>query len=232
MQLGITGGVDFLNDAAIDESEMSMTICFADGNDRDGVGDLTEVTGINTSRHRIIPSVLFDHGKEISIPIAIAEEPGTGRYTCHIDGVAKKGAVRAYFYQGGLKHQSVQWEETESVLNPNGVPILARDNGREYDHSVECNQLFDLVCKKFLRGGSFGYQIIEAYNLQPDYRKGHISGLHLVKTLMLEVSLVVMPCNMSTAVQSKELCREILGKSWCGKELHPRLKKTFEVLAV
>lgn len=47
---GLSVGYDDV--LAVNESEMSIVIPFADGNRRDGVGDLLEVGGIRTERHR------------------------------------------------------------------------------------------------------------------------------------------------------------------------------------
>lgn len=62
----------FIGEPEIDESQCSIWIPFADGNSRDGVGDLLEVGGIDTTRHKKNPIVLFDHGKQVTLPIGLA----------------------------------------------------------------------------------------------------------------------------------------------------------------
>jgi len=69
--------VAFPDNLQINESKMSVIVPFADGNRRDGVGDLLEVVGINTERHIKNPIVLFDHGKQVSLPIALTEDRET-----------------------------------------------------------------------------------------------------------------------------------------------------------
>jgi hypothetical protein len=46
-----------------------------------------------------------------------------------------------------------------------------------------------------LGSGSIGYQIVDASPLDQDYYSGTPKGLHLKSVLMLEASLVVMPCS-------------------------------------
>ena len=184
----------------IDENKMSVWIPFADGNRRDGVGDLLEVGGIRTDRHRSNPIVLFDHGKNVNLPIALAEEPETKAYSVVIDPITKSARANAYFYKG--------------------TGILGTNKGQEYEHALFCEQLFDLIAKRYIRAGSIGYQVIKALNLQPDYDTGAPQGLHLLVTLMLELSAVVLPANGDTV--RKVLCMD----GCCGKPLSPMLVKS------
>lgn len=185
--------VSFTDALDIDEREMSVVFPFADGRRRDGVGDLLEVGGIRTERHRVNPIVLFDHGKSVSLPIAKAED-ASGNYTVVIDPANQVATCKAYFYQ---------CKECDSD-----------------DHAVFCEQLFDLVAKKFLRGGSIGYQIVQARELPPDYERGTPKGLHLLSTLMLEASIVVTPANMDTVRKALSMPKV------CGKSLSPYLVKS------
>lgn len=161
-------GVEFGNVADIDESQMMLRIPFASGERRDGVGDLLEISGIDCSRHRLNPVVLFDHAKDVFEPIALAENPKTKAYTVLLDPVNKTATLDAYFYQGNN------------------------------EHGLFCEQLFDLAAKRYIRAGSIGYQVIRAQAIAPDYQTGTPQGLHLQKVLMLEGSLVVMPANQDT----------------------------------
>ncbi len=186
-------------DMQIDESTMSMWIPIADGNRRDGVGDLLEVAGINTERHYKNPIILFDHAKSVSLPIGRAREkpddPAT--YTFKIDPVARTAGCRAYFYQG-------------------------KSDG---EHSLFCDQLFDMVVKGFIRAGSIGYSVQDATPLQPDYQRGIPQGMHLKRILMLECSLVVLPASQDTVGKALGL-----GKV-CGSPLSPVLRKSLEKFA-
>lgn len=210
----------------VDESSMSLWIPFANGSNRDGVGDLLEIGGIRLERHQKNPIVLFDHGKEVKLPIAKALDPASNQYTVELDVVNQVGRLRAFFYDGkGL----------------DGV-----DRTQDYNHALFCEQLYDLTAKGFIRGGSIGYQVIKALELPPDYGRGIPKGLHLLQTLMLEGSLVVMPANADTVrkgldweqqvqywtANSVDAAREILSMpNVCGKSLSPMLVKTLTPFA-
>lgn len=189
----------------IDENAMSVWIPFADGNRRDGVGDLLEVGGIRTERHQANPIVLFDHGKKVDLPIALTEDRETKAYTVQIDPVNQIAKGNAYFYQG------------------TGMP--GEDKEKEREHALFCEQLFDMIAKRYVRAGSIGYQVIKALNLQPDYDNGTPQGLHLLSVLMLELSAVVLPANGDTV--RKMLCQG----SCCGKPLSPVLVKSLSAYA-
>lgn len=196
---------------SIDEAKMSAWIPYADGNRRDGVGDRLNVGGINTERHRKNPVILFDHGKQVVLPIAMGCERGPdgkydlARYKNVIDPATQTARINAAFYQGkGLT----------------GV-----DRTQEYDHAVLSEQYFDMLCKGLLRSGSIGYQIVQSQGLPPNYETGTPQGLHLIAVLMLEASLVVMPANADTV--RKALC---LG-TCCGKPLSPMLVKSLQPYA-
>jgi hypothetical protein len=188
-----------MGDIDIDENEMTVTFPFADGRRRDGVGDLLEIAGISCERHRKNPVVLFDHGKQVVLPVAMAEDPFTRQYTVSLDSAAKVGKVKAFFYQGkgDIGGQSA-----------------------DYEHSLFCHQLFDLIARKFVRGGSIGYQVVHARELTPDYERGTPKGLHLLQTLMLEASAVVMPANQDTVRKCLAL------PNVCGKPMSPMLVKS------
>lgn len=208
--------ISFTDKLAFNENEMSLTIPFADGNRRDGVGDLLEIGGIDCERHRLNPICLYDHGKAVTLPIGLAEDRKTSHYTVKLDPIDKVGILEAFFYQGkGLK----------------GV-----DKTQEYDHAVFCEQLYDLAVQGYVRGGSIGYQVKAARELPADHTDGTPKGMHLLSTLMLEGSLVVMPANMDTVrTNSKGLfpdLREALALPVVrGKPLSPYLVKSLSAYA-
>ncbi len=202
----ITSGFTF------DQSKMSMTIPFADGHRRDGVGDLLEIGGIDLSRHQQNAIVLFDHGKQVTLPIAMSYEwddekscYDKDRYTVDLDLVNKQAVGEAFFYQGkGIKSLSID------------------DAGKEYDHALFCEQLYDMSVKGLLRGGSIGYQVKQGNELPPDYHSGVPGGVHLLQVMMLEYSLVVLPANADTVVKVLSP-----GTRICGKRPSPYLVKSF-----
>lgn len=205
---GGTYGMDvaFGDTLDIDEKNMSVWIPFADGNRVDGVGDLLEVGGIDCSRHRMNPIVLFDHGKQVTLPVALAEDRHTRQYTVVIDPVTKGAKANAFFYQGNKS------------LDP---ASLARAGvSSDYEHALFCEQLFDLMAKKYVRAGSIGYQVVKAIPMQHNYMTGQPQGLHLLNTLMLECSAVVMPANQDTVRKALAL------PSVCGKPLSNILVKS------
>lgn len=180
------------NDFIVNESEMSVTFPFASGLRRDGVGDLLEIGGIRTDRHFLNPIVLLDHAKYANFPIGLAEDPKTKAYTVFLDPITQTATVKAFFYQS-LKDSA---------------------------HSLFCEQVFDLMAKRYIRSGSIGYQIIQAKELPPNYEKGTPKGLHLLSVLMLEASAVVLPANPDTAGKMLALPKV------CGKPLSPYLVKS------
>ena len=188
-----------------DEANMALWIPVADGQRRDGVGDLLEVGGIDVERHRKNPLCLFDHGKKVDLPIGLFETRDNHRYTFEIDPVTKSAGGWAYFYQG--------------------KDLMGVTQGKSYEHALFCEQTFDMACKRLIRGGSIGYQVKAARELQPDYEHGTPKGLHLLKILMLEGSLVVLPANMDTV---GKLLRDGV---CCGKSLSPYLVKSLEPYA-
>ena len=203
-----------LEEPVVDEARMSIVIPFADGNRRDGVGDLLEVGGIVTERHVKNPIVLWDHGKVQTLPIGLATDPQTGEYCVYIDPTLRTAKLKAFLYQG------------------KGLAGVERD--QEYAHAVFCEQIFDLWRKKFIRGGSIGYQVQQASPLQADYSQGIPQGLHLIRTLMLEGSAVVMPAHMDTVGKSlpDNSARQVLCMGGvCGKPLSPVLVKSLQQFA-
>lgn len=195
MDVAISGDMD------VDEKEMSLTIPFANGRIRDGVGDLLEIGGIRLERHRANPVVLFDHGKQVALPLGVAEDRKTKAYTVNLDTENKIATGKAFFYQG-------------TGLGPDV------DKGKERDHALFCEQVFDLMAKRYVRGGSIGYQHIHHKELPPDYDRGTPKGLHLISVLMLEMSAVVMPANPDTV--RKALCLPGV----CGRPMSPVLVKS------
>jgi len=189
----------------IDEKRMSLRFPFASSVARDGVGDLLEVGGIRLDRHAKNPIVGLDHFKHVQLPIGKAEDPETGAYTVDIDMLGKTAWLTCFFYQGkgGLG---------------------ARQND-EYDHALLCEQLFDLAAKRYIRAGSIGYQVVKALKLPADYEQGTPPGLHLLVTLMLEGSLVVLPANGDTVRKALALPQV------CGKALSPVLVKSLSPYA-
>lgn len=197
-----------LGDLSYDLNKMSLVIPFASGLRRDGVGDLLEVTGIDTSRHKLNPIVLFDHGKRVDMPLGMAavwddeaQKYDLSQYTVTIDPVSKEARLDCYFYRA-KGHISSEYQD------------------KAYQHALFCEQTFDMAVKGLLRGGSIGYQTLESRPMPPDYTSGIPSGQHLIRTLMLEGSLVVMPANADTV-------RKCLDPYFtcCGKSLSPYLKK-------
>ncbi len=198
----------------ISESEMWAWVCYASGQARDGVGDLLEVSGIDFSRHRKSPTALFDHGKQIVMPIGTVEDPKTGAYMSEVDNFNKTARDRVHFYQG------------KGLANV--------DRQKEYEHAIFCAQLFDLWAKRFIRGGSVGYQVIQAAHIPPDYATGTPQGLHLQKVRKLESSIVVMPANQDTVQKGLggDRIREALCLGGvCGKPMSPHLVKSLTPFA-
>lgn len=188
--------VQFPDKLEIDVKRMSVTFPYASGERRDGVGDMLEIGGIDTSRHRKNPICLYDHSKQVTLPIGVTEDPDTKEYTNYIDTVGKVASCETFFYQG---------------LRGDGIPN---------EHALFCEQLYDLMVQRLIRGGSIGYQVVHARELYPDYEKGIPKGLHLIQTLMLEASVVVMPANMDTVRKALALPQV------CGKPLSPMLVKS------
>lgn len=202
------------NEPVVNEKEMSFILPFADGRRRDGVGDLLEIGGIDCSRHLKNPLCLLDHGKSVFLPIGSAEDPKTKRYTVNLDPIGKSASAEIFVYQG-----------------KGTLPKNSRVS--EYDHALFCHQIFDLWAKKYLRAGSIGYQVVRAIPLNPDPEKGLPQGQHLLKTLLLEVSVVVLPANQDTTIKSLDAAREILClPNVCGKPLSPYLAKSLESFVV
>lgn len=180
------------NELEIDENAMSITFPFADGRHRDGVGDLLEVGGIQVDRHITNPVVLFDHGKEVKLPIGKAEDPNTKAYTVFLDQVNQVALCKAFFYQ----------------------------SHKDTAHALFCEQLFDMMVKRYVRAGSIGFTVIRAKEIPPNFETGTPKGLHLYAIKMLEASAVVMPANQDTVRKALSLHRV------CGKPLSPMLVKS------
>lgn len=211
-----TYGLDAIigDELDIDEGKMSVWVPFADGKRRDSVGDLLEVGGIRTERHRANPIVLWNHGKEQQIPIGLTEDRDTKAYTVAIDPTNQIAKACCFFYSGtGIK----------------GV-----DRSQEYQHALFCEQIFDMLCKRLVRSGSIGYQVVQAQPLPPDPQRGVPRGLHLLSVNMLEASVVVLPANQDTVRKSidayeswqESVTKLVRDNQLCGKELSPVLYKS------
>ena len=222
-QDGVAGSiVTFPSNLEVDEKRMGTRIIFADGKNRDGVGDRLRIEGIDLWRHRSNPVVLWEHGKAgVQLPIAMSEDPDTKQYTVELDPMAQEGWSFDYFYQG------------------TGLEGTNKDD--EYDHALFCEQVFHLIVKRFLRGGSIGYQIIEAQPLPPDFASGGppVQGNDLIRVLKLEHSVVTIPANGLTVKMGdpifeewRERAREVLcAPMVCGKSLAAPLRKAIEPYA-
>lgn len=198
---GDSYGIDIaIGNIDVDEKHMSLRFPFASGVARDGVGDLLEIGGIRTDRHRKNPICLWNHGKECVLPLGITEDPKTKQYTVELDQNDKTAWLTCFFYQG------------------KGMPGV--DTKDDYDHAVFCAQIFDLAAKRYIRAGSIGYQVVKALKLPADYERGTPPGLHLLVTLMLEGSLVVLPANGDTVRKALAL------PNVCGKAMSPVLVKS------
>lgn len=203
-------GLDvFAGPMRVDEAKMAVFVPYADGNARDGVGDLLEIGGIDHTRHAQNPIVLYDHGKEVTLPVGTAEHEG--EYCIERDEQARTEGGWCHYYQGG----------------------------QEGSHALFCEQLFDLQVKRLVRGGSLGYTITQAAKLPADPHSGTPEGLHLIRTKMLEFSVVVLPCNEDTVGKGyqredvlyrlgmQNTAREILClPQVCGKKLSHYLVKS------
>lgn len=206
-------GVDtnFDSEPVINTEEMSVMFPFASGLRRDGVGDLLEISGINTERHQKNPLILFDHSKQCALPIATARDPLTKEYCVYLDADNKVATCKAFFY---TNRQSGQTPGT----NVTGTT--------QFEHEVFCAQIFDMLVKGLIRGGSIGYQVQKALRLDADYTTGTPPGLHLLQILMLEASIVVTPASMDTVLKSLEC-----NGRFCGYPLSPILRKSLEPYA-
>jgi hypothetical protein len=206
--------------ADFDPARMSLWINYADGDGRDGGGDLLEIGGIDTSRHRKNPIVLFDHGKMVKLPIAKSRDPDTAEYTNYLDPATKIARLNAFFYQG----------KSGEELDGDAVARAERDlwagaKSALFEHAVFCQQMYDMAIKEFVNGGSIGYLIKAARELPANWETGTPKGLHLLATLMLEGSLVVLPMHQDTVRKMLAL------PECCGKPLSPWLVKSLEPLA-
>ena len=188
----------------IDQTNMSVVIPFADGNRRDGVGDVVEVLGIDVERHRDNPLALFDHGKTITLPIGGCEDK-QGNYTVVRDGDKRKAYANVFFYQGPCE-------------------LGGLDQCQKDEHSLFCEQLFHLIVARIIRAGSFGYLVLDAKPLREDPQSGKPKGLHLLATELLELGPVVLPAN-------GDAVRKCLEDGACGKPLAIPLYKSLEPYA-
>lgn len=184
----LTGGqygldTSFYNDPEIDIDSFSIRVPFAVGGNRDGVGDVISIGGIDCqTRHKINPIVGFDHFKSVAFPIGISESPEAKIYTVDLDVTNQVAYGTAFLYQG------------------KGMPGV--DRKEDYSHGVFVNQLFDLLKLKLIRGASIGYSVKSATEIPADHERGIPKGLNLLATILLEYSIVVLPANARTVVKS------------------------------
>lgn len=200
--------VSFPEEMEVNEKDMCLWIPIADGGRKDDVGDRIDVAGIRTERHVKNPIMLFDHGKNVQLPIGMAAvwDPSVckydlNKYTYKCDPATQKAGALTYFWQG-----------KGSMSGP--------DRDRQKDHAIFCEQLFHMAATRLLNSGSIGYKVIHAKNLQPDYDSGSPAGLYLQSVWLLEGSLVVLPANMDTVRKALSLPKV------CGKPLSPYLIKS------
>ncbi len=84
----------------LDVKKMSAPLVFANGNNRDREGDITEIGGIRTGNHQMSPIVMLDHGKHFHLPIGrCSPEPNSPIYTVELDTSRKLGIAETYFSQ-------------------------------------------------------------------------------------------------------------------------------------
>lgn len=114
-QPGHYGLIHEIEASNIDERNMMVRCKWADGNRKDGVGDVTEIAGIICDRHRANPAVFFNHAKEIVLPIAKTEDE-KGQYTVFLDPVAREAWADIYFYQGSGAHAKASAEIFDMVV--------------------------------------------------------------------------------------------------------------------
>lgn len=235
------GGSDYAMDVVMpdkldyDLGKMSLWIPFADGNRRDGVGDLLEVGGIRLDRHRRNPICLLDHGKKVDMPLGMAcewdDETGQydkSKYTVRIDPESRQAWLNCFFYRG---KNAIRDENGNPVVNSGTKP----HDRKQYDHALYCEQIYDMAVKGMLSGGSIGYQVERATQLPADYERGTPAGMHLIAVLMLEGSLVVMPANQDTVRKSygyDEINGVLCRGNCCGKSLSPYLVKALSPYAL
>lgn len=191
--------IDNVESMEIDENKFCITFPFASGLRRDGVGDLLDVDGILLERHQKNPLILFDHAKQVALPIGQAQDSESGEYTVYIDSGLQTARVKSFFYndRGNSLPLTV-------IAQDEPAPFSTNKSGR-YEHALFCEQIFDLMAKRFIRGGSIGYQQVKSIPLDADYQQGIPPGLHLLVTKMLEASAVVMPANADTVCKSLSL---------------------------
>lgn len=155
-----------------DDDTLSFNLIWADGSDRDSVGDLSVVEGIDwRSRYAANPLINLDHAKELKLPIGSARDPA-GNLTLEVDPFARQGRCRVYLYRG-----------------PD-------------DHGKKCREIYGLVKQGILAGGSYGYIVRKAMRLPEDANRGIPAGLHLLETILLEISLTSLPANARTVVKA------------------------------
>jgi hypothetical protein len=180
--VGEHGKMPTTNDAL-----MSIRFIFAATHGRDREGDLYEVSGMDTKNHRKGPgTVLIDHGKWCPWPVGKTKD-AAHNYTVYVH--AKEGLAECDAFMSSSLRES--------------------------------DQAYKLYKEEILSSGSVGYRIILARPLPPDPSDGHFnkvgrhgegkpSGLHLVRTELLEPSLTAIPINADCA----GAVRKAMGLNW------------------
>jgi hypothetical protein len=112
-------------DLTFDEGRMSAKgLLTTTARDRDG--DIVEVTGIDTTWHKLNPVVLLDHGKSYGLPIGITEDPD-GNYTVIIDADAGEATQETFFDQKSEFVQQIYHLYCSKMLRGNSVQFKPLD---------------------------------------------------------------------------------------------------------
>lgn len=114
-------------EVTLDKGAMSATGIFA-ANSLDRVGDVLEVGGIVTDYHRRNPIALWNHGKELSIPIGVTETPEKA-YTVEIDEEAGEARCTTFFSQRLLEAEQIYQLIDEGIIRAMSIgyrPLKAK----------------------------------------------------------------------------------------------------------
>jgi hypothetical protein len=108
-----------LPEPKFNESQMSATGLLAT-RQRDRVGDIFEVAGLDTSDHQRNPIVLLDHGQYYPLPIGKTVDPD-GQYTVVIDEKTGDCYQTTYFSQHSQVAEQVYHLYVEGILRANSI---------------------------------------------------------------------------------------------------------------
>lgn len=98
----------------IDDAKRMVRLKWADGNQRDEGGDITEISGLDLSRHRKNPVVGLEHFKEVAIPVGKCEDE-KGNYTVILDPINKVALADVYFFKSDGEYGKLASEVFELV---------------------------------------------------------------------------------------------------------------------